>query len=195
MKVLLYAVAALLSFVLALVGLMAYSGSLNKEGLEKLLGREQPAAPIAPAEPGADDLSATANALKEREEELAAREAEIKLEQQRLEDTQAQMEELRGTLQELIAQLTESADLRDANEEARLKAVADSLAGMKPQQAALALEQWPPSQAAQLLLLVEDRVRGKILDGVKQDKAAEILKAMAERESALSAQAPPAARP
>ncbi|MCC6697694.1 MAG: hypothetical protein IT365_18850 [Candidatus Hydrogenedentes bacterium] len=195
MKALLYAVAALLSFVLALVGLMAYSGYLNKEGLEKLLGHNQPAAPTAAAEPGADDLSATANALKEREEELAAREAEIKLQQQRLEDTQAQMEELRGTLQELIAQLTESADLRDANEEARLKAVADSLAGMKPQQAALALEQWPPSQAAQLLLQVEDRVRGKILDSVNQDKAAEILKAMAERESALSAPGSATAKP
>ncbi|MCC6486806.1 MAG: hypothetical protein IT364_04840 [Candidatus Hydrogenedentes bacterium] len=195
MKVLLYAVAALLSFALALVGLMAYSGSLNKEGLDKLLGHKPPAAPAAPAEPGADDLSATAKALKEREEELDAREDELKLQQQRLEDTQSQMEELRGTLQELIAQLTESADLRDANEEARLKAVADSLAGMKPQQAALALEQWPPSQAAQLLLLVEDRVRGKILDGVNQDKAAEILKAMAERESALSPQGSATAKP
>ena len=188
MKVLLYAVAALLSFVVAVLGMMAYSGSLNKEGFDKLLGRDQPAAPAATALPGADDLSASALALKEREEEIAAREKELAQQQKRLDDTQSQMEELRSTLQELIAQLTDTVNSRDANEEARLKAVADSLAGMKPQQAALALNEWPAAQAAQLLQLVEERVRGKILDGMNQEKAAEVLKAMAEQETTPPAQ-------
>ncbi len=183
MKALFFLILALLSFALTLVGMLAYTGNLNKEGLDKILGRNQPES-VVETELEPDELSETAQALREREEALAARERDLEQQQQRLNETQDQMEELRGNLQDLIAQLTQTVDTMDATEAAQLQEVANSLGGMKEDQAAMVLEEWPAEQGARLLQLIEDRKRGKILDKMNEQKASEFLRAMAEQQAA-----------
>ena len=180
-----FLVLALLPFALTLVGMLAYTGNLNKEGLDKLLGRNQPEVAVETAlEP--DDLSETAKALHEREEAIAARERDLEQQQQRLSETQSQMEELRGTLEELIAQLTKTADTIDADEATRLQDVAKSLGGMKADQAAILLEEWTPEQGARLLQLIPERSRGKILDKMNEKIAADFLKEMAIQDAKIT---------
>jgi flagellar motility protein MotE (MotC chaperone) len=186
MKILFFLLLALLSFALTVAGMLAYTGNLNKEGLDKILGRTEPAIASEPElEP--DELSETTRALQEREEALATREQNLERQQQRLTETQDQMEELRGTLEDLIAQLTQTADTMDANEMTRLQEVAKSLGSMKEDQAAMVLEEWPAEQGAQLLQLIEERTRGKILDKMNERKAAEFLSAMAELNASMPA--------
>lgn len=183
MKAILYLLLALISFALTVVGMLAYTGDLNKEGLDKLMGWNQPEAPIE-TKPEPDELSEMAKALQERENELDAREEDLGKQQQRLNETQDQMEELRNNLKDLIAQLTQSVDTIDADTQARLQDVADSLAGMKPDSAALVLEEYPPNQGARLLQLIDERARGKILDKMNEKKAAEFLQALSDRNEA-----------
>lgn len=188
MKILFFLLLALLSFALTVAGMLAYTGNLNKEGLDKILGRTEPAiASESESEPEPDELSETTRALQEREKALANREQNLERQQQRLNETQDQMEELRGTLEDLIAQLTQTADTMDANEKTRLQEVAKSLGSMKEDQAAMVLEEWPAEQGAQLLQLIEERTRGKILDKMNERKAAEFLSAMAELNTSMPA--------
>ncbi len=189
MKAILYILLALLSFALTVAGMLAMTGDLNKAGLEKLLGRNQPEVSAETA-PEPDQLSEMAKALQEREEAIKAREDDLEIQQQRLNETQDQMEELRNNLKDLIAQLTQSVDTIDADTQARLQDVADSLAGMKPDAAALVLAEYPPEQGARLLQLIDERARGKILDKMNEKKAAEFLKALTEQNEAKAPGAP-----
>lgn len=182
MKLVLYLLLALFSFALTVGGMLAYAGALNKEGIDKLLGRNQPVAPVEVAvEP--DALSKMAKALREREDAIAARELDLKQQQERLSETQNQMEELRSTLEELIGQLTKTVDTMDADKMARLQEVAKSLGSMKEDQAAIVLEEWPAEQGARLLQLIDPRKRGKILDKMNEVKASEFLREMSAQDT------------
>jgi len=185
MKAIVYLLLALLSFGLTLAGMLAVTGNLNQEGLDKLLGRNQPDAPEATA-PEPDELSQTAKALREREDAIAARERELEQQQERLAETQTQMEELRSTLEDLIAQLTKTVDTIDAGEMTQLQEVANSLGSMKEDQAAMVLEEWAPEKGARLLQLIDARKRGKILDKMDERKASEFLREMSEQNAAAT---------
>jgi flagellar motility protein MotE (MotC chaperone) len=182
MKLILYLVLALFSFALTVGGMLAYAGALNKEGIDKLLGRNQAVAP-GEIDVKPDGLSVTAKALREREEAIAARERDLEQQQERMDETQTQMEELRGTLEELIAQLTKTVDTMDADKMAKLQEVAKSLGSMKEDQAAMVLEEWPAEQGARLLQLIEPRKRGKILDKMNEIKASEFLREMSSQDA------------
>ncbi|MFA6239486.1 MAG: hypothetical protein WC655_01075 [Candidatus Hydrogenedentales bacterium] len=180
MKVVAIVVLPIVSFVLTLVAMLAMTGNLSPEGIAKLAGRGP--APVQEAPEPKDDIVARADDLKKREQELNERQARIEKDEKRLTETQAQMEELRSALQQMLLQITQAAEESDATQSERLTSVAQSLGGMKPAQAAKALEGWTPEEGAELLRLIDERVRGKILDSMDPDKTAAFLQAMQEQK-------------
>ncbi|GMU93105.1 MAG: hypothetical protein AMXMBFR4_21630 [Candidatus Hydrogenedentota bacterium] len=183
MKAALIVVLAIVSFVGTLAGALAMTGNLSADGIRKLVGSTGPPAvkplPVVTLD-ATDQMPDLARALKEREEELNVREARLKAEEERLEQARAQLDELRASLENLIADATSTADKADAERQQRLESVAQSLGTMKAPQAAQAIEDWPPEDAAQLLQLIDERARGKILDSLTPDRAAAFLRAMRE---------------
>ncbi len=164
---------------IAVLGAAIYmSGALTKEGLRKLLDVE-PAPAADSVKPASEEqIPELVKALQEREQELKEREEALKTEAARVEETRAQNEELLTVLRDLVADASQSLDKADADKQARLQNVALSLGAMKPAQAAEAIASWAPEDAAVVLQMIEDRGRGKILDNLKPDEAAAILRAM-----------------
>ena len=181
MKAVLFIVVPLVTFLLTLVGLLAMSGNLTADSLAKILGTA-PAPVAAAVDEPKDDLVGYAAELKKREDELAEREAQLQKDEKRLFEAQSQMEELRGALQQMLLQISQSADETEATRSQRLTSVAESLGGMKPAQAAKALEGWNPQDGAALLRLIDERARGKILDSMDPEKTTAFLQAMKEQQ-------------
>ena len=187
MKVFVALVMAIFAFAATIAGALYFSGGFTQEGMQKLLGIEAPK-PLEAAPPSAEQIPEVVKALNERETELSEREAALTTEEKRIEETRGQLDELRQTLQDLVAEATKSLDQADSDKQERLQNVANSLGAMEPESAAQAIESWLPQDAAIVLQMVDEEVRGEILNAMRPDNAAAILIAMKE----VSAPAPPA---
>lgn len=189
MKVFVALVMAIFAFALTIAGAVYLAGGFTQEGMQKLLGIETPK-PLEAAPPSAEQIPEVVAALNEREAELTERENAVKTEEQRIQQTRTQLEELRATLQALVEEATKSLDQADSDKQQRLVNVANSLSAMEPESAAKAIESWLPQDAAIVMQLMDDEVRGEVLNTMEPDKAAAILSAMKE----VSAPPPPAAQ-
>ncbi|MCC6795527.1 MAG: hypothetical protein IT366_10445 [Candidatus Hydrogenedentes bacterium] len=179
MKIFVALVMAIFAFAATIVGALYLAGGFTQEGMQKLLGIEAPKAQEAAA-PSEAQIPEVVKAQKEREEELNAREEALKIEEKRIETTRLQLEELQTTLKGLIADAAKQLDQADSDEQARIQNVAVSLGAMEPESAAPVMEAWPPKDSAIVLQLIDEEVRGEILNAMKPDKSAAILDAMKE---------------
>lgn len=167
-----------LAFMLTLIGALFFTGNLNKEGIDTILGTGK-TPPETVAEQDLDPLLAM---LAKREDEVKTRAQELNQQEERLKLRERDLEESLKSLAQTLTQVTEQLDSADQDYEVRLQEVATSLGGMKPQNAAEVLKEWPPTDAARVLSYVDERKRGKILDEVTPpDRAALILRALQER--------------
>ncbi|NUM53932.1 MAG: hypothetical protein HUU46_09840 [Candidatus Hydrogenedentes bacterium] len=187
MKVFVALVMAIFAFAATIAGALYLAGGFTQEGMQKLLGIEAPK-PEEAEPPSAEQIPEVVKALNEREAELAEREAALKTEEKRILETRTQLEDLRTTLEGLVAEATKSLDAADSDKFQRLQNVANSLGAMEPESAAQAMESWLPNDAAIVLQMIDEEVRGEILNAMPPDKSASILTAMKE----VSAPAVPA---
>jgi flagellar motility protein MotE (MotC chaperone) len=157
--------------------LLALTGNLNGEGLDRIVNGPPPP-PEDPVD-APDGLLDVAGALNEREMKLDEEKKALQQERKQLEMLQRQNGELRTELQQLITQVELMLDTADEDQQARVQAAADTIAAMDEKKAAPALSEWPPEQVAAILLLIDEDVRGGILDemdsGDGPSKAAIIL--------------------
>lgn len=179
-KILVALLLALLAFVGTLLGALAATGNLSKEGFDKILNRGEPE-PAAAGAASQEQLDPLLKAIEERETRLKEKAEALEKRAEQLDIRERDLEELREELQRVYTQFTESLDQADATHEERLRDVAKSLAGMSPENAAQVLQEWPPSEAARILRDVDEGDRGDILDEMEADKAALILRALQER--------------
>lgn len=178
------AMLAFITFVLALLGLLAATGNLNAEALGKLAGQKTAEVAGEQQQPSVDELDPIARAIREREASLNQKEQELKSREAELEiqkaDVESKLSELQSTLAQLQETLGSLTTTTDTDRQARLMDVATSLGKMKPTNAALAVEELDTETAVAVLRLVEEDPRGKILDKMKPEKAALVLRAMQE---------------
>ena len=172
MKILLYALVGLVAFVLTLVGAMFFTGNLSQEGFDRLLGTEEPAPAVSEPE---DDLDPLLKALKSREETVRDGEKDLEARQKNLEIRERDVETMLKDVTQVLEQLTDSLDETDADHEKLLVETAKSIEGMKAKNAAEVLGEIPIEDAAQLLLRIKDRDRGKILDEMDPEQTAQII--------------------
>lgn len=189
MKIFVALVMAIFAFAATIVGALYLAGGFTQEGMQKLLGIEAPKPQEVPAASEAQ-IPEVVTALKEREEDLNAREEALKTEEKRIETTRLQLEELQETLKGLVADATKQLDQADSDKQARLQNVANSLAAMEPESAAQAMEAWLPQDSAIVLQMIDEEVRGEILNAMKPDKSAAILDAMKDVSAPKAAAAP-----
>ena len=161
---------ALLSFVLTLLLPIALSGNLSKEGVKKLFTKTPPAEQsIIEKE---DPLDPFVRALKEREEALNKREETLKGQEDQVKKSQADLEQMRKDVEAKLTAIEEKVKQADADQVKRMLVVATSLAKMKAPVAADSLKELTPDEAAQLLLLMKDKERAKILNQFTTQAAA-----------------------
>jgi flagellar motility protein MotE (MotC chaperone) len=190
MKLFVALVMAIFAFAATIAGALYLAGGFTQEGMQKLLGIEAPK-PTETAPPSAEQIPEVVKALNERDKELTEREEALKTEEKRVEETRAQLAALRETLQGLVEEATKSLDQADSDKQQRLQNVANSLGAMaanEPIAAANVLESWMPKDAAIVLQLIDEEMRGEILSAMKPDRSAAILSAMKD----VSAPAPTA---
>lgn len=149
------------SFMLAVIVPMAANGRLNKESLDRILGREavlevveeDPAGPLVESlNTERARLSEWDSKLRKQADLLAIREGELS----------ATWNEVR-TIQ---AEITAAMDELDDRQTAGMTEVANTLATMEAKNAAVDLEAMTPEQAALLLPMIDERARGEILDSM-----------------------------
>ena len=172
MKIVLYALVGVVAFVLTLLGAMAVSGNLSEEGFDRLLGAEELSPVTVDPE---DDLDPLLKALKSREEAVRMAEKDLESRQENLEIRERDVETMLKDVAQVLEQLTESLDDADTGYEKNLTETAKSLEGMKAKSAAEVLEKIPLEDAAQLLLRIKDRDRGKILDEMDPELTAQVI--------------------
>jgi len=179
MKILGLFLLAVASFLLTLLGAMAATGNLSGEQLSKIFAKEE-ATPVAPLEKP-DDLDPILRALSKREEAIKGREAELREWEERLKLRERDLEELGDELRQAHTQFVASLDEADADYALRIEEASKTLGKMKPKNAAEVLKEWPPEDGARILMGVDERNRGKILDELDPDRAALFLRALQER--------------
>jgi len=164
------AVLCILTFAGTLVGVMAYSGHLNRDAVRTLLGTKE----TAPAEePGPDDLDIYARELRDRRAAIDEEYAQLERERRRLELVQDDLDALLEELETTLAVFGDTAPGGDADE--RLEETAATLAAMRGRNAARALEEWEPDQVAAVLQRMDERARAGILDAMAPDKSGPVL--------------------
>jgi flagellar motility protein MotE (MotC chaperone) len=161
-KIITTLVVVIAAFMLAVVIPMAASGNLNKESIDKILGRE---VLLEPNEP--DPASTLLQSLNEERERLTAWDADLKKRENLLALREADLSSTVKEVQAMQEQINSSMDTLDEEAMAGIEEVAKTLGTMKPDNAAKDLEAMTPEQAAKLLPLIEERSRGKILDAME----------------------------
>jgi len=153
---------AVLAFGGTLALILALTGNLNAESFDRMVHGPPPPPEIPEDVP--DGLLDVASALNERAMKLDEEKKALQQERKQLEMLQRQNGELRAELQQLVDQLALTLDTADADQKARLQAAADTIAAMDPEKVAPALSEWSPEQVATILMLVDEDVRGSILN-------------------------------
>ncbi len=184
MKYVLYLLIALLVFGITMVTALAVTGNLNADAIAALTGgapAETTAA--APESKSSDSLGPLAQQLKAREADLNAREAKVKEMELQLQQRQASLEKMRTELETLQKEIGGSMDDADTERATRVQSVAVTMEKMKPDKAAERLSALPAEEAAEILALVKDKSRGKIIESMEPEQATRILRMLQESPS------------
>ncbi|MDX9974356.1 MAG: hypothetical protein RBU21_15330 [FCB group bacterium] len=173
----LYIVILLVGFVGAIVGVLAATHNLNREALDKIMGKVPEGAAHASAE-APDDVDPLLRAIRDQQKKLDEREAAMKAQEERIKTAQADLQKLRDELGALLQQYGQDLDNVDAEAEAQRAEVETLLQKMKPDQAAEIISTKTPEEALALLKLIPEKSRPKVMEKLPPDKAAELIDAM-----------------
>jgi len=179
----------LLAFGGTLVGILAATGQLSKEALDKLRSGQTTEEHVDGGPAGTDPLDVWVKQQKDREQELEA-------ERTRLEEEARRNEIVRGDMENLLLkleQMTQGSSNRpskeqenagDTAEDKGLQEAARTLASMKPTQAAAAMDKMEDLEsAAAYLRTMEEDERAAILDKMKDaSKVVQLLQYLKEGE-------------
>lgn len=173
MKMVLYGLVAVASFIVALAGALAFTGNLSKESLLQLI-QQQPAMD-AQEQPEKELLSPLAQEIKQREAELAQREKALAEKASQLEQREKELEMLRKDVEQIQKNIQSTFADADEDRKVRLETIANTVAEMKSDRAAQALEGMPVGEAAEILAMVDAKDRGKIVEAMKPEFATRVL--------------------
>ncbi len=180
MRILIIIILAIASFVLTLIGVLAITGNLSGESLNKLVAPASAVQTATIPRPNIqEDSIATLieqikkkeDTLKQKEEELKKKEEELKVKSQELKQMQSKIESIQKEL---------SSKLEGDNKEkaVRMQAIAVTLSGMKPDKAAERLKTMNPDEIAEILSYVKPKERGKIVEALDAQLASQVLQAL-----------------
>lgn len=183
MKILVYGMIAAISFVAVLAGLLAATGSLSRETLDRLSGKEAPVvAPPPQQQTLSDPLSPLVQQLKNKEEALKKRELELNERATQIDQRAQELDRLRTEMEGLQKQLQGAVQEADQERTARLQSIAITIAEMKPDKAAERLQGMPPEDIAEILTCMKPKERGKIVEALETSLATRVLRALQERK-------------
>lgn len=177
MKYIALTLAAVAVFAVSLVGILAATGNLNQDKLDRLLGRES-GAPEKAAEETALPLDPIARQMQMREQSLSEKERELKEYEQQLNQRAAELDALYQQVQAAQQQLDAAIGAADEAREVELETVANTVANMKPKAAAERIENMPVDDIVEVLRKMKDKDRGKIVEAMSPETAAEVLRKM-----------------
>lgn len=180
MKLLLFGLAGLLSFVGSLVAILALTGNLSAEALARLRGRE-PEISLSNPLPAPDMLGSLAQELKSREARLKKWEDTLKQREAQLDQRESEIEKVRSATEEIRREISLSMDEKTEEHRKAVESSANSVANMKPSSAAEVLKNLPESDVAEILALVKDKDRGKILDAMDPRLVSKVLQSLQEQ--------------
>lgn len=181
MKFLLLGLISVISFLGTLVGALALTGNLSADAVKRIVSGT-PAESAAPGPTSRDPLGPLAEALNQKEAQLKEREQALRQREARVEQREKELERLRADIETMRSEISTAMDEADAQQEERRKTVADTLAAMRPENAARTLESMPRDEVAAILNLVPNRNRGKIMDAMKEpDTASDVLQALQDQ--------------
>ncbi|HPU97751.1 MAG TPA: hypothetical protein PLO53_07330 [Candidatus Hydrogenedentes bacterium] len=185
MKYALIAVLAAGSFIGSLVGALALSGHLNSDSLSRIFGGAPPKEAASETAKQADmaadpvrisSLDTLSRQLREKEAALNQREEELKQREAQLATREAELAKLRADLETMQKQLESSLQNADTERQVRLKTIALTISEMKPDKAAERLEGLDPADIAEILLQVEGKNRGKIMEALSPETAVSVMR-------------------
>jgi flagellar motility protein MotE (MotC chaperone) len=174
-----FAFLVIVAFCAAIAGLLLATGKLNRETYEILAGKRPP---VEVEQQKPDDVDVVSRALREQKEtleeqkkQLDERDNALKIREDDLRKRTTEMQQLIEDLRMLNEQINQA---EDAERTERRTDIAKILSKAKPKSAAVMLGELDRDTAVAVFRLVEDKVRGKILDEMDPKLAAELLKAM-----------------
>ena len=173
---------ALISFCISLGAALALTGNLSGDKLGQLVGLSEPES-VAAAEAVQDPVGPLAQELKRKEQELQERSRSLEEREKQLDQRERELEQLRQNLETLQAEINTALDEDEQERETRLMTVAATVAAMDPENAAHSLGSMPEVDVAEILRLVDEKDRGKILDAMEetgQGTTAAVLRALQE---------------
>jgi flagellar motility protein MotE (MotC chaperone) len=190
MKYIILGILSLALFAGTIAGALYFTGNLNEESLQRVLGREVAPDPDAP--PAAStSVGPLAEALREKEQEIAEREAALAERERQVAIRIEEISRLQAKLEELQDELDTSMDNADTARQERIRVQAISIAAMKAQNAAQLLMSFSPEEAADILYfesggksIIDTRAQGAILDALDTDFATSLLRAHQSSASA-----------
>lgn len=179
MRIVLLIVLALIVFAAAVIGPLAATGDLGKL-IDIVTGKAaQELAETPDAEAAPDEVSELARALKAQQADLKTRAAALDERESRLTLRERELKRDLDSLLEMKTAIETSLEQLDSARNQGLKEVAESLAVMEPEEAALDLEKMEARVAARLLPLIDEDARGPMLDAMRdKEKRVQILDLM-----------------
>jgi len=189
MKIVLILLGAITVFVLTLVGMLAATGNLNQDALDRLMGKEVEVKPGEGGEHGAEAgheaapeeaVDPITKQIMKQREESASKERELKDYEQQLNQRAAELDALYQQIQTAKQEFESTVSAADAARMVEVEAVANTVSNMKPTAAAERLENMPVPDMVEVLRKVKDKDRGKIVEAMKPELAAEVLRKMQE---------------
>ena len=179
MKFILLSLVGLLSFAGAIVGMLALSGNLNGEALQKLRGKEAEGTAVAGAEAAPPDmLSELAKEVKARADELDTREAKLLQQEAQLRQREEELTKMRTELETIRLEIDSKYAQSDAARQQQLQTIGLTLAKMNAKKAAERLNGMEPEEIADILNTMKDTNRGKILEELEKDLTIQVLRQM-----------------
>jgi len=177
-KILIYGMGVVISFSLALLLALFFSGNLNKAAWNKLLNKEVALETAEEPTATADLVGPLAKELKLREEKILVKEKQLAEREKQLSIGLASLQSLKDNLERMQNDIDATLEDKEKSRQLALKTQALTLAGMKPQKAAKSLELMTPDEAAEVLKLIEeDKDRSKIMNELQSDFATRVFQA------------------
>ncbi len=181
MRLLIVVILSVVSFIGTLVGVLALTGNLSGESLQKLVAPSSTASQkVSISRPSIqEDTIATLieqiqkkeASLKQKEEEIKKKEEEIKLKSQELQQMQSKIESVQK-------ELSSKLEIDKKEKAVQMQTIAVTLSGMKPDKAAERLKTMSPDEIAEILSYVKPKERGKIVEALDAQLAAQVLQSL-----------------
>ena len=172
----------LLTLAGTLAALLAMEGKLNAESIQALTDREGYAEAEAKrqAETQTDEpaIGTLAQQLNDRARKLDTRETDLDERENQLKQREEDLDKARADLEMLQESIDGSLDAASENRKTQLKTVAITMENMEPEGAAQRLETMETDKIAEILLYVNSKKQGPILEAMSQEVATRVIEAM-----------------